>query len=139
MFSLQAIAGVPLEIAMILTKPVPVTNDNFDDCWRRVLKGPFEYGGANSIIKMIKGRKHYVDLRLTKDRSELVLKKGMVIEVHIEDGDWILFNRQPTLHRMGMMAHRARIVNGSTFRLNESVTTPYNADFDGERFYRVLA
>lgn len=81
---------------------------------------------------MIKGRKHYVDLRLTKDRSELVLKKGMVIETHIEDGDWILFNRQPTLHRMGMMSHRARIVSGSTFRLNESVTTPYNADFDGD-------
>lgn len=59
----------------------------------------------------------------------------MVIEVHLEDGDWVLFNRQPTLHRMGMMGHRVRVVPGSTFRLNESTTTPYNADFDGKVFF----
>lgn len=60
------------------------------------------------------------------------MRKGMVVEVHLEDGDWVLFNRQPTLHRMGMMGHRVRVVPGSTFRLNESTTTPYNADFDGD-------
>jgi len=124
--------GVPLEIAMILTKPVPVTAENFDECWERVLRGPHVYGGANSIIKFIKGRKYIVDLKLTKDRNELILRKGMVIEVHLADGDWVLFNRQPTLHRMGMMGHRVRVVPGSTFRLNECTTTPYNADFDGE-------
>ena len=44
----------------------------------------------------------------------------------------MLFNRQPTLHRMSMMAHRVRIMPGNTFRLNLSVCTPYNADFDGD-------
>lgn len=127
--------GVPLEIAMILTKPVPVTAENFDWCQERVIQGPWEYGGANSIIKTIHGRKYPVDLRLTRDRSEIILRKGMIIEVHLQDGDWLLFNRQPTLHRMGMMAHRVKVVSGSTFRLNESVTTPYNADFDGKRFF----
>ena len=49
------------------------------------------------------------------------------------DGNFVLFNRQPTLHRMSMMCHRARIMKtGSTFRLNVAVTKPYNADFDGD-------
>jgi DNA-directed RNA polymerase II subunit RPB1 len=45
------------------------------------------------------------------------------------DGDIVLFNRQPTLHRMSMMGHVARIMrNGNTFRLNVACTKPYNAD-----------
>jgi DNA-directed RNA polymerase II subunit RPB1 len=116
--------GVPLEIAMTNTYPVPVTEANFDECWERVLKGPFVYGGANSIIKTIGGKNYHLDLRITQDRASLVLKKGMIVERHLQNGDWILFNRQPSLHRMSMMAHRVKIVKGNTFRLNESVTTP---------------
>jgi DNA-directed RNA polymerase II subunit RPB1 len=49
------------------------------------------------------------------------------------DGDAILFNRQPTLHRMSMMCHIARIMKrGDTFRMNVADTKPYNADFDGD-------
>lgn len=44
----------------------------------------------------------------------------------------MLFNRQPSLHKMSIMGHRIRIMHWSTFRLNLSVTTPYNADFDGD-------
>ena len=44
------------------------------------------------------------------------------------DGDAVLFNRQPSLHRMSMMCHRVRVLPYSTFRLNVSVTKPYNAD-----------
>ena len=114
--------GLPREMAMILTYPIHVTAENMDECWERVLKGPYEYGGANSIVKRIKGTEYVVDLKLTRDRSDLTLRKGMVIERHLQDGDWIIFNRQPTLHRMGMMAHRVKVVSSSTLRLNESVT-----------------
>ena len=48
------------------------------------------------------------------------------------DGDYVLFNRQPSLHKMSMMAHRVKVMKGNTFRLNVSVTPPYNADFDGD-------
>ena len=48
------------------------------------------------------------------------------------DNDYVLFNRQPSLHRMSMMAHRVKVMKANTFRLNVSVTTPYNADFDGD-------
>eukprot|EP00919_Chromeraceae_sp_WS-2016_P025350 GHVR01059950.1.p1 GENE.GHVR01059950.1~~GHVR01059950.1.p1 ORF type:complete len:140 (+),score=9.45 GHVR01059950.1:206-625(+) len=56
----------------------------------------------------------------------------MIVERTLEDGDFVLFNRQPTLHRMSMMGHRVKILPFSTFRLNLSVCTPYNADFDGD-------
>lgn len=56
----------------------------------------------------------------------------MIVERHIVDGDYVVFNRQPTLHRMSMMGHKIKILPFSTFRLNLSVTTPYNADFDGD-------
>ena len=60
------------------------------------------------------------------------LKEGMIVERHINDGDIVLFNRQPSLHKMSIMGHRVRVLDYSTFRLNLSCTTPYNADFDGD-------
>ena len=56
----------------------------------------------------------------------------MIVERHINNGDIVLFNRQPSLHNMSIMGHRVRVLNYSTFRLNLSCTTPYNADFDGD-------
>ena len=58
----------------------------------------------------------------------------MVITInrHIVNNDYVLFNRQPSLHKMSMMGHRVKVMEGNTFRLNVSVTPPYNADFDGD-------
>jgi DNA-directed RNA polymerase III subunit RPC1 len=56
----------------------------------------------------------------------------MVVERHVVDGDVVLFNRQPSLHRLSIMAHFARVMPGKTFRFNECVCGPYNADFDGD-------
>jgi DNA-directed RNA polymerase III subunit RPC1 len=60
------------------------------------------------------------------------LKVGDTIERHMIDGDVVLFNRQPSLHKMSIMGHQARIMPWRTFRFNECVCTPYNADFDGD-------
>ena len=60
------------------------------------------------------------------------LEYGFRVERHLQNGDIVLFNRQPSLHKMSMMGHRVRILPHSTFRLNLSVTSPYNADFDGD-------
>jgi DNA-directed RNA polymerase II subunit RPB1 len=57
---------------------------------------------------------------------------SLQVERHLNDGDVVLFNRQPSLHKMSIMGHRIKIMNYSTFRLNLSVTSPYNADFDGD-------
>ena len=67
------------------------------------------------------------------DRNSITLKNGDIVHRHMMDGDYILFNRQPTLHRMSMMCHVAKIMKkGDTFRMNVADTKPYNADFDGD-------
>ncbi|DAC55630.1 MAG TPA: hypothetical protein D7I11_02715, partial [Candidatus Poseidoniales archaeon] len=59
-------------------------------------------------------------------------KPGLQVERHLIDGDVVIFNRQPSLHRMSMMVHEVRVMKGRTFRFNLAVCTPYNADFDGD-------
>jgi len=60
------------------------------------------------------------------------LKYGDIVERHLIDGDVVLFNRQPSLHKLSIMAHLAKVKPHRTFRFNECVCTPYNADFDGD-------
>lgn len=121
--------GVPLKIAMNLSYPEVVTKRNLKWLYQLVRNGPFEYPGANRIIK--KGAGDFL-LRHVKDPSITNLEVGDIVERHLIDGDLIVFNRQPSLHRMSMMGHKVRVMKHNTFRLNLSVTTPYNADFDGK-------
>ena len=121
--------GVPKKIAMNITKPVVVNNRNRDFLQQLVLNGPDVYPGANILEKKTGGE---ISLRYM-DRSTVVLENGDVVHRHMMDGDGVLFNRQPTLHRMSMMCHIARIMQqGDTFRMNIGDTKPYNADFDGD-------
>jgi DNA-directed RNA polymerase subunit A' len=61
-----------------------------------------------------------------------MIEPGWTVERQLRDGDVVLFNRQPSLHRMSIMAHRVKVMEGRTFRLNPAVCPPYNADFDGD-------
>ena len=93
-----------------------------------VSNGPQEYPGAKYVIRDNGERR---DLRFGESK-DVFLQYGYKVERHIQNGDYIVFNRQPSLHKMSMMGHKVRIMPYSTFRLNLSVTTPYNADFDGD-------
>jgi DNA-directed RNA polymerase II subunit RPB1 len=73
-----------------------------------------------------------IDLSALKNRSDAHIEIGYKVERHIKDGDYVLFNRQPSLHKMSIMGHQVKILPYSTFRMNLSVTSPYNADFDGD-------
>ncbi|MFW9987603.1 MAG: DNA-directed RNA polymerase subunit A' [Candidatus Odinarchaeota archaeon] len=123
--------GVPIEIAKILTIPTNVNDWNIEEMKQMVLNGPFKHPGANYIIRNDRRR---IDLRYVKNRKIIadMLAPGFTIERHLSDGDLVLFNRQPSLHRMSIMAHEVRIMKGRTFRLNLTVCPPYNADFDGD-------
>jgi len=121
--------GTPRTIAMNLTYPEIVTPFNIDRLQDLVRRGPTQYPGAKYIIRDNGER---VDLRFHPKPSDLHLQFGYKVERHIIDDDVIIFNRQPTLHKMSMMGHRVKVLPWSTFRLNLSVTTPYNADFDGD-------
>src|ERR1700744_1100581 len=121
--------GVPRSIARTLTFPERVTQKNIDKLHALVANGPNEHPGARYVIRDTGER---IDLRHHKRSSEMTLHHGWIFERHIQDGDVILFNRQPSLHKESMMGHRVRVMPYSTFRLNLSVTAPYNADFDGD-------
>lgn len=118
--------GVPKVIAMNLTIPETVTDFNKERLMDAVKRGPSIHPGAKFIIRT-GGSK--LDLKFA---SVTELKNGWVVERHLSDGDVVLFNRQPSLHKMSIMGHKAKILDGSTFRLNLAVTSPYNADFDGD-------
>ena len=94
-----------------------------------VSRGANQYPGAKYVI-MDNGDR--IDLRYHPRTSDLRLQVGYKVERHVLDDDVIVFNRQPTLHKMSMMCHRVKVLPWSTFRMNLSVTTPYNADFDGD-------
>lgn len=121
--------GVPRSIARTLTYPETVTPYNIHKLHQLVKNGPNEHPGARYVIRDTGER---IDLRYHKRAGELSLQYGWKVERHIVDGDYIIFNRQPSLHKESMMGHRVRVMPYSTFRLNLSVTTPYNADFDGD-------
>jgi DNA-directed RNA polymerase II subunit RPB1 len=121
--------GVPKKIAMNLTKPVTVNDLNRDFLMKLVQNGPEEYPGAK-ILERKNGEN--ISLRYV-DRASIRLENGDVVHRHMMDGDAVLFNRQPSLHRMSMMCHIVKIMKrGDTFRMNVGDTKPYNADFDGD-------
>ncbi|MCD6549899.1 DNA-directed RNA polymerase subunit A' [Candidatus Micrarchaeota archaeon] len=120
--------GVPYEVAEELTVPIAVTTWNKEQCKRYVLSD--SYPRALYIITP-EGRRIRVKENLKEELAER-LTEGYTIERQLIDGDIVLFNRQPSLHRISMMCHRVRVLPGKTFRLNPAVCPPYNADFDGD-------
>jgi len=121
--------GVPRSIAQNLTFPEIVTPFNIDKMQVLVRRGNSQYPGAKYIVRDNGER---IDLRFHPKSSDLHLQCGYRVERHIRDGDLVIFNRQPTLHKMSMMGHRVKVLPWSTFRMNLSCTSPYNADFDGD-------
>src|SRR3989442_1745029 len=123
--------GVPLDVAARLTILEKATDYNFEEMKRLISNGPDTYPGSLYIVRP-DGRR--VRLEFVTDRKVVAeaLQPGFVVERHLRDGDIVLFNRQPSLHRMSIMAHRVRVLPYKTFRLNPTVCPPYNADFDGD-------
>lgn len=123
--------GVPKAVAMKLTIPEIVTSWNIGRMRDLVINGPDIFPGVNYIV-----RPDGVKIRLdfVEDRSVIAetLEIGYLVERHLADGDIVMFNRQPSLHQMSIMAHYVRVLPGKTFRLHPSVCPPYNADFDGD-------
>ncbi len=121
--------GIPLKVAKNITFPEVVNKRNKKFLTKLMLNGPNEYPGAK-ILERKAGDS--ISLRYV-DRNSIELHYGDIVHRHLLDGDPVLFNRQPTLHRMSMMCHFAKILKkGDTFRLNVADTKPYNADFDGD-------
>ncbi|WIA28234.1 hypothetical protein OEZ86_010790 [Tetradesmus obliquus] len=124
--------GVPWSIAQNLTFPETVTANNKGYLQALVEVGPHAPAGQTGAKFIIRKDGRRINLAYLRDGASKQLEIGDKVERQLQNGDLVLFNRQPSLHKMSMMGHRIRILPYSTFRLNLSVTTPYNADFDGD-------
>lgn len=125
--------AVPRHVAKNLTYPEMVNRQNREKLQQCVVNGPKKWPGAHAVIKR-DGLKFNLIYGGDEGRAERAseLQYGDVVERHLEDGDIVLFNRQPSLHKLSIMSHRAKVRPWRTFRLNECVCSPYNADFDGD-------
>ena len=122
--------GVPLEIAMELSVPLVVNGRNIEVMRDFVRRGADKHPGVNYVTRA-DGRR----VKITDRNAEEVadqLEPGWKVDRQLMDGDIVLFNRQPSLHRMSIMSHRVIVMPYKTFRLNPAVCPPYNADFDGD-------
>ena len=123
--------AVPELVAKNMTYPEVVSRYNIKKLRERVRHGAKIWPGANFLVKKASGVKH--NLRFgNRDLLVNSLQEGDVVERHLEDGDIVLFNRQPSLHKLSILSHYVRVRPHRTFRLNECVCNPYNADFDGD-------
>ncbi|WP_336000901.1 DNA-directed RNA polymerase subunit A' [Halorientalis halophila] len=122
--------GVPDRVATEMTQTMNVNERNLEEARRYVSNGPEAHPGAN-YVQRPDGRR----LKVTEKNCEELAEKvepGWEVSRHMIDGDIIIFNRQPSLHRMSIMAHEVVVMPYKTFRLNTTVCPPYNADFDGD-------
>jgi DNA-directed RNA polymerase III subunit RPC1 len=122
--------GVPELVAKVMTYPERVNNHNIERLRKAVLNGMEQHPGAN----MVRTESGMVLALGFANRENVAsrLAVGDVVERHMHDDDIVLFNRQPSLHKMSIMSHRVKVMPWRTFRFNECACTPYNADFDGD-------
>ncbi|KAI9813204.1 MAG: hypothetical protein M1832_006376 [Thelocarpon impressellum] len=123
--------AIPILVAKNLTYPERVSRYNMAKLQDRVRNGANKWPGANYLAKKDQDFK----LFLKYGRMDMMadqLQVGDVVERHLEDRDIVLFNRQPSLHKLSILSHYVKVRPWKTFRLNECVCNPYNADFDGD-------
>lgn len=123
--------GVPEDVAMRLSVPEKVTAWNIDEMKKFVINGPEKYPGALYIIRP-DGKRIRLEFVVDREKIAEAIELGFIVERHLKNGDIAIFNRQPSLHRMSIMAHYVRVLPYKTFRLHLCVCPPYNADFDGD-------
>ncbi|ACV25073.1 DNA-directed RNA polymerase subunit A' [Methanocaldococcus fervens AG86] len=130
--------GVPEIVAKELTVPEKVTKYNIERIRQLLRNGSEKHPGVNYVIRKMIGRdgvEQEYKVKITESNKDFWaenIKEGDIVERHLMDGDIVLYNRQPSLHRMSIMAHRVRVLPYRTFRHNLCVCPPYNADFDGD-------
>lgn len=109
--------GVPRSICNTLTMPERIHRYNIQS---------YDLSKIKYVIKPSGQRFDYT----IKVRVELEV--GDIVERSLCNGDLVIVNRQPTLHRGSMIACRVRVSPSKTFSLNYSTMVPLNADTDGD-------
>jgi DNA-directed RNA polymerase subunit A' len=121
--------GVPVRIAKEITYPESVTEFNIERL-KKLVKNFKDYPGANYVVTPDGIKRKITESTVENIAEELA--PGYIVERHIMNDDIILFNRQPSLHRLSIMGHRVRVLPYNTLGINPPCTLPYGADFDGD-------
>ena len=138
--------GMPVVFARKLSYPEPVTPHNVDHLRRLVQNGPDQWPGANWVeTPRASGGTQRTDLsrvasakRRAAIAQQLLTTPGQKVGRHVLDGDSVLVNRQPSLHKPSIMAHRVKVLSADslkhhqTLRMHYANCNAYNADFDGD-------
>ena len=96
---------------MSLTIPEKVTPQNIEEMTQRVIHGHDHIMGADNVIT---NTGVVINLSTCEARQKIRLQFGWVVERFLKDDDIVIFNRQPSLHKMGMMGHRVKLMPGFT-------------------------
>ena len=123
--------GIPVLMAKNLTYPEKVTEHNIKKLKKFIRNGTDIHPGANMVITNNGENKIYLRY-IDREKICKELRVGDIVERHLMDGDIVLFNRQPSLHRISIMGFHAKILPWRTLRFNECNCKPFNADFDGD-------
>ncbi|KAK5114475.1 hypothetical protein LTR62_002410 [Meristemomyces frigidus] len=136
--------GVPPVFAVKLTYPEAVTEWNVEELQEAVRNGPHVWPGAVAIEsetgQVVNLERKNAEERTALANQLLAPSTGSVrgtrpkkVHRHLNNGDVVIMNRQPTLHKPSMMCHRARVLPGEkTLRMHYANCNTYNADFDGD-------
>ncbi|KAJ3375015.1 hypothetical protein GGF31_005737 [Allomyces arbusculus] len=142
--------GIPPVFATKLTYPEPVTGHNVKELMASVINGPDVWPGATHIQLEDAQMQSLADLSveqraalaaqlltpqqtLSSTQPSYAIHTNKKVYRHLRNGDILLLNRQPTLHKPSIMAHKARVLPGEkTIRLHYANCNTYNADFDGD-------
>lgn len=114
---------------MSLTFPEVVTPHNIEYLTELVRRGRDNYPGANFVFpaSSIQSGQRVLPIDLRYRKEQIELRFGDIVERHLQNGDIVLLNRQPTLHKQSMMGHRIKVINDMSFmtlRMSVSITTP---------------
>ena len=123
--------AIPVHVAKNMTYPEQVSRYNIEKLRKCIVRGSRKWPGANYVWRKSLHVKQAIKPAARKILAER-LAIGDIVERHIEDGDIVLFNRQPSLHKLSILSHYVKVRPHRTFRINECVCNPYNADFDGD-------
>ncbi len=133
--------GIPMVFAKKLTFPTPVTWHNYEQLAKAVINGPDEHPGAtqvekDGIVKSLKGVSREGRVALSKtllEHAPLQPGSTAVVHAHVQSGDFVLLNRQPSLHKPSMMGMKVRVLGQErTMRMHYANCSSFNADFDGD-------
>lgn len=120
--------AIPRRIASELTLPIKVNSVNYNE-----VIGWLNAGKINRLDSFDSRTGQFrKDIRISEKMKSFQIKKGDVVHRQMMNGDYVLYNRQPTLHKQGLMGAQIVIWNDDTIGLHPAVLTSLNADFDGD-------